>query len=143
MGVSLVVAFVTGFFKLVFRGDSTAGLSLGTETVRSLQGVYSLYGVLGLLVCAAIVVPMVEEFVFRGVLLRSVSRHIHIWVAALLQAGVFVALHEDTGAFPFLFVFALANSLLALRSGGLLAPIASHAVNNAIASLAILGVTRH
>ncbi|HEX4999803.1 MAG TPA: type II CAAX endopeptidase family protein, partial [Terriglobia bacterium] len=141
LGMSLVLLFVTGLFKLLFSMGSNAGLTLGTETVRSLQGLYSIYGALGLLACSALMVPVLEEFTFRGVFLRSVARHIPFWVAALLQAAIFVSLHEDTSAFPFLFTFALVASALARRSGGLLAPITMHAVNNAIASLAILKLT--
>jgi len=74
--------------------------------------------------------------------LRSAARHIHFWASAVVQSLIFVALHEDSQAYPFLFAFAMAGSWLALRSGGLLAPIAMLIANNAFAMLAILGSTQ-
>jgi len=64
--------------------------------VRSLQGVYSVYGFLGLFGCGALLVPSIEEFVFRGVLLRSAARHIHFWASAVVQSLIFVAILGST-----------------------------------------------
>jgi membrane protease YdiL (CAAX protease family) len=117
-------------------------MGLGTDTVRALQGIHSLYGAFGLIATAAVLTPVIEELVFRGVFLRSVARHVGVWVAALTQAAVFAFWHEDVSAYPYLFVFALVTSWLAWRSGGLLAPMVLHATNNAFAALAIMGVSR-
>jgi membrane protease YdiL (CAAX protease family) len=67
---------------------------------------------------------------------------VSIWVAALAQAAVFTLWHEEVAAYPYLFAFALAAAWLAWRSGGLLAPITLHVVNNFLAALSILGLTR-
>jgi membrane protease YdiL (CAAX protease family) len=42
---------------------------------------------------------------------------------------------------PFLFVFAMVAALLVRRSGGLLAPMVLHALNNAIAVYVLVGAT--
>lgn len=140
-GMAILLLVVGNVFRTVFGAFSDTGIGLGTDTVRSLQGVHSVFGVLALFGCGAVIVPIIEELTYRGVLLRASARHVHFWLAALVQAAIFVVIHEDTSAYPFLFVFAMTNSWLALRSGGLLASITLHAVNNGFATLAILGLT--
>ena len=85
--------------------------------------------------------PIVEEWIFRGVLLEAFRTRVSFWFAAVVQALVFVALHEEYQAMPFLFVFALVAAFLVRQSGGLLAALVMHGVNNAIAVLAIVGAT--
>jgi membrane protease YdiL (CAAX protease family) len=121
---------------------STSGIALGGDTIRGLQGIYAMYGTLGLLLTSALVAPVVEEYVFRGVFLQVTARYAKVWMAAVLQAGVFVVLHDQAGVQGYLLVMALLAAVLAWRSGGLVAPIALHATNNLMVSLAIMGVTR-
>ena len=59
----------------------------------------------------------------------------------MVQSLAFISLHEEWQAMPFLFVFAMVAAWLARRSGGLLAPMVMHGVNNALVALAIVGVT--
>jgi len=141
IGFSFLLLMLNSFLTVIFGIYSSTSIGLGTDTVRSLQGIKSVYGSIGLLVCAAVIVPIVEEFLFRGVMLRSVARHLKFWVSVLVQAVIFTAWHESPAAFPFLFVFAIVNSLLAQRSGGLLAPVALHSLNNVFAVIAILKLT--
>lgn len=140
--LAIVLLFVNGIVAMIVRSVSQAGIGLGTDTTRAMQGVSSLYGPAAMFVTFALVIPIVEELVFRGILLRSVARHVGVWTAALAQAALFVVFHEGVTTFPFLFAFALAASWLAWSSGGLLAPIVMHVVNNGIAVFAVLGVTR-
>jgi membrane protease YdiL (CAAX protease family) len=88
-----------------------------------------------------VLVPIVEELVFRGVVMRTVSRYYAFWVAVIVQAIVFTIWHEDRSTYFFIFTLALVAAWLARRSGGLLAPIALHATNNAFAALSLLAVS--
>lgn len=116
--------------------------ALGGDTTRALQGVYTEYGIVALLLLVAVVIPIVEEVVFRGVFLNGLARHVSFPVAALVQAGVFAALHESVEQLPVFFVFGLGAAWLYRRSQGLAAPLALHAFNNVLAGLAIVAVTR-
>jgi len=89
----------------------------------------------------AVMTPIIEELVFRGVMLEAFRRHVSFALATLVQAAAFVLMHEEWQSMPFLFVFAILASLLARKSAGLLAPIAMHAFNNFGAGLAIVGAT--
>lgn len=86
----------------------------------------------------ALVAPVIEEFVFRGVLLRALSNHIAFGWANVIQAGLFASLHVDAVSLPLLFVFGLVAGFLARRSGGLLAPMAMHCVFNLVVGVAVL-----
>lgn len=145
-GKSLAAGVGTSFALLMGAGILNAinrpGLALGGDTIRAMQGLYALYGSLGLLVTASLLTPIVEEFVFRGVFLQVAARDSYFWVAAILQSCIFIALHDQAGAYLFLFALAMAASWLAWRSKGLAAPIMLHVTNNVMASLAIMGVTR-
>lgn len=141
-GLAIALSAANFVFQGIVHDASPPGLALGTDTARSLQGLYALYGPYGLLAVAAILTPVVEELVFRGVLLRALSRYLTFWVAALIQAAIFMRLHEDPAQYPFLFVFAMAAAWLASRSGGLLASISMHVAVNTFAVIGIITVTR-
>jgi membrane protease YdiL (CAAX protease family) len=115
--------------------------ALGGDTERALQGLYAEHGLLALLLFIAVLVPLIEETVFRGVMLNGLARHVSFPVAAVVQALVFAAMHEDVAQLPVFFVFGLAAAWLFRRSQGLAAPLAFHALNNALAALAIVAAT--
>ena len=90
--------------------------------------------VLGLI--AVFVAPVVEEVVFRGVMLDVMARRWSWAVAAIAQAAVFSAIHIETLVSPPMFLaLGLLGYLFAwLRrwTGSLIAPIVGHLVFNAI-----------
>ena len=137
LGLVVVAAMFRGF--LGWRG---VAVGPGSETFRAMQGVDEAFGPWALVIFACVLTPLLEEFVFRGVVLRTCARHLTLWAAVLIQAAIFVLWHEDVGDFPVLFLFALCGAWLTLRSGGLVAPIAFHAVVNLLAVSAILNFSR-
>jgi membrane protease YdiL (CAAX protease family) len=137
VGIFLLAAFLRGFMA----GLSEGAAALGTDTTRALQGIRSTYGAVAMILFVAGLIPFIEEFVFRGVLLRTAARHIAFWVAVLLQAALFMIWHEDASSWPVIFVLALTAAWLARRSGGLLAPITLHALNNTFAALSLIGLS--
>lgn len=138
LGMALLVLLA----GVILSRAARPGIALGSDTIRALQGIYTLYGAGALLLSMAVVVPLTEELMFRGVYLRVAARYVPFWLAAVIQALVFIGLHDQPGAYPALFLLALGGAWLARRSGGLLAPIALHLVNNSIAALTIMGITR-
>lgn len=116
--------------------------AIGSSTMRSLQGVHDEYGVAMLFLLAAVAIPVLEEFIFRGVLLNALARHVSFRTAAVIQALAFAAVHEELAAMPLIFMIGLAAAWLARRSGGLAAPIALHAMHNAFACVALVALSR-
>jgi membrane protease YdiL (CAAX protease family) len=142
LGMAIVVLLAGAILNRLLAASPAPGIALGSDTIRALQGMYALYGAGGLLLSAALVTPLTEELMFRGVYLRVAARYVRPWLAAVIQALVFIGLHDQPGAYSVLFLLALGGAWLAWRSGGLLAPVALHMINNSFAALAVMGLTR-
>ena len=137
LALALLLKILTA---LVGLGIKNAG-AFGSDTVRTIQGANEIYGLLGMLLLIGVLTPIIEEFIFRGVLLKAFRGQVPFVFATLVQALAFTLLHEERESMPFLFVFALVLGWLVKRSEGLLAPIVMHSVNNLTAGLAIVGLT--
>lgn len=90
-----------------------------------------------LIVAACVVVPVLEETVFRGILYRALRRQWSFAPAALASGAVFALAHLTwVGLAPYLLLGAV-FAYLYERSGSLVAPWAAHGAFNAF-NLAIL-----
>ena len=79
------------------------------------------------------VAPVVEELYFRGRLLEAFEDRVGTGAAAAVSSVAFAGIHLIPEFFPALLVFALGLWWLRRRTGGLVAPIVAHAVNNVAA----------
>ena len=78
-------------------------------------------------VSLAVLAPVIEELVFRGILLQRWGTKYNSKVAILLSSAIFASMHTD----PFgAFIFGLLMSYLAIRSKGILLPIICHSLYN-------------
>jgi len=82
---------------------------------------------------AAVLAPVVEELYFRGRLLEALENRTGVGIAAAVTSTLFAAIHMIPEFFPALFVFALALWGLKRKTGGLVAPIIAHTINNLVA----------
>jgi uncharacterized protein len=85
---------------------------------------------------AVIVAPIVEELVFRGLVLRRFVSSRGFWQGVFASAGIFALLHPQQllGAF----VAGIVLALLYLASGSLWISMLTHALNNAAVTIGIL-----
>ncbi|NHN55139.1 CPBP family intramembrane metalloprotease [Calidifontibacter sp. DB0510] len=96
---------------------------------------------LGFLVVAAVIAPVVEEFLFRGLLLRALARRWSFWPAAVASSAAFGLLHTYQvttllGAATLglvVFLLGLVNCLLVRATDSIVPGIVVHAVFNALA----------
>lgn len=79
---------------------------------------------------AAVVAPLVEEFLFRGYFYPVLKRLAGPLPAAITVSLLFGAIHNNAAAFPVLTVLALALTLAYEWSGSLFVPILMHACFN-------------
>jgi membrane protease YdiL (CAAX protease family) len=100
--------------------------------------VRSQFGIAAALWVLCVVAPVLEEFIFRGVLLKTFTAHLGFGWANAVQAALFAAMHLNPGAAVFLFIVGAVCGLFAQRSGGLAAPMITHAVFNLIAAMYFL-----
>jgi len=129
--------FATGMLVGVWHmktggGDATAQ----TRAVQALAaGGMQSYGLGATLFVVAVLAPVVEELVFRGLLLGGLSRHISFGWSNVFQATAFAVGHADPPRFLFYWVMGLSAGWLVRRTGSLGPAIALHALNNAVAGL--------
>jgi len=81
---------------------------------------------------AVVLAPVAEEFIFRGMLFPFIKHLGFPRLAWFGVSGLFALIHMDAATFLPLFVLALALTWLYDLTGSLLAPIAAHALFNAV-----------
>ncbi|MFN2525430.1 MAG: lysostaphin resistance A-like protein [Actinomycetota bacterium] len=85
------------------------------------------------------VAPLVEEFLFRGLLMRYFLSKMRASWAIVATALFFAMFHAVVVLIPTLFVLGLFLGWVAYRHNSIYPAIALHAVNNAVAMVAVAG----
>ncbi len=80
-------------------------------------------------VLVVIAAPLVEEYLFRGLLLAGLRRSVNSRWAIVLSAAIFAVVHPAV-SFPAVFVLGLLTAWAMLRTGSLLPGIIAHGVHN-------------
>ena len=102
----------------------------------------SMANTVGLLLLVAVLAPLVEETVFRGVLYQWLRKNLPVWAAAGISAAIFAATHAIPTIFPWLFVTGLALALVFEYGGTLYCSMLLHAIINGV-NVALLIGTLH
>ncbi len=145
VGIFLLFKLIVGFYAVILIRDF--GI-----TVEDLSGMLSHFlasrkdieamiaaggiGVAFILLC--LVVPVYEEIVFRGVFLDAGQRYLNFKSANVIQAIFFAAMHMNLYLFPAFFLFGIFTGVMRRKSGGLLAGIVFHSINNILAITVLL-----
>jgi membrane protease YdiL (CAAX protease family) len=88
-----------------------------------------------LFAAVAVIAPLVEELLFRGLLQKSLSHVLPIWAAIAISALIFASVHIDLYAMPPLLVMGAIFGIIYHVTGSLRVTILLHMVNNAAALL--------
>lgn len=130
-------ACLIGVGFLVGIMNSQSGGSTETMQTRMVDLLASTgrdtYGPFVALLVVALLVPIFEELVFRGLILGGLTRHISFGWANTLQAVLFALIHDDLPRFPFYLALGLLAGWLVKKTRALSPAIALHAANNALA----------
>lgn len=86
-------------------------------------------------ISAAVVAPVAEELIFRGLVTNRLSRVMPGWLAVLLSAAVFGLCHGELVWFCYAFVLGALFGFIDLRAGSVLPSILGHVVFNAIGQI--------
>jgi membrane protease YdiL (CAAX protease family) len=131
VGATLAVgAALSAIHRTMGADTTTQQIEMARDLINSGQTPWK--GAFALLVIA-VLVPVWEEFAFRGMALGGIARHVGFAWANLLQALVFALCHNDWPRFPYYLVMGLMAGWL-VRSSGKLAPaILMHMTINALA----------
>tara|TARA_R110002167_G_scaffold31099_9_gene102525 strand:+ start:542 stop:2380 length:1839 start_codon:yes stop_codon:yes gene_type:complete len=134
----ILLRFLGRFIDLSETGAPSVILSAKAEIIAILDT----YGFLVAVICIAIIAPIYEEIIFRGVILGSVEKQIGFVAANLLQATLFSLIHFDLRLFLFYFIFGLVTGHLVRKTKGLLTGIVFHMVNNFVVVVTLYFATR-
>ncbi|KPQ36736.1 MAG: putative metal-dependent membrane protease [Phormidesmis priestleyi Ana] len=133
---SLGIPAIIFYFLSLFSPGYVAQLLEISVTLSGTDSMYpQLYERL-MLFLLLIYAPVVEELIFRGILLQRWSTKWGLRWGLIASSVLFGLLHPDNP--PGLMLFGLVMGLLYVRTGSLWVPIACHSLNN----LAAVGIDR-
>ncbi|MEZ0481139.1 lysostaphin resistance A-like protein [Planococcus sp. SSTMD024] len=126
----LIMVFSTSIYWLLLRGLMATAPVLADLflTPQPLPDVFWYIAATGFII--AIIAPIAEEFVFRGVILNQMMGLFGSWKGIGFTSLIFAVFHLN---FFGAFLFAVIASLLYVKTGNLLAPILLHLFNNTLA----------
>ncbi|TBR39971.1 MULTISPECIES: CPBP family intramembrane glutamic endopeptidase [Dyella] len=136
-----VIAFAAGLALPFIGGLLTQWLAQGHEVSQDIKQLGATASPAIRIPLALLIVtlgPLVEEVLFRGVLLSALSRRTSMWVAGLLSAALFACVHLPDLAFlwyaiPNLLLLGCVLAWLRIQSGSIWPAVLTHGVNNALA----------
>lgn len=94
-------------------------------------------GVWGGILRIVIIAPIVEELIFRGVIMSGFSRIYHPVWAIFFSALLFALFHLNPWQFAAAFALGLILGWIRIRTGSVLACIAGHAIHNGLVFLSV------
>ncbi len=138
MGLQIAIALLIAPFVLWLwpDGPPTQGI------VDVAQSSDTLLEQLAILAVVAVGAPIIEEIIFRGMLLSVLKRSLSMWPAIIISAAIFAAIHlfdpNAIAVVPGLFLLGIALAWAALHRGNLSLSIALHSGINLLAALSLL-----
>jgi len=127
-----IIVVASGFFYKL--NSLTAEINFTRQTILDLKNTY---GTLTLYLTIALLTPLVEEYLFRGVFLNSFTKHISFGWANTIQASLFALIHENTQFFLYYLIVGLIAGFLVKKQKHIYGALALHIINNALAVAAI------
>jgi len=95
------------------------------------------FGWFGAFMKVAIVAPIVEELIFRGLILHGFRRNYNGFVAVFMSALLFALFHLNPWQFPATFVLGLLLGWIVIRTNSIVLSILGHSINNFLVLLDI------
>jgi membrane protease YdiL (CAAX protease family) len=122
--VSLIYDVVLNFFGFSVEQQEILSILINPSLPCWLQ--------ITLMLLAIAAAPMIEEFLFRGIVMPAVTRRYSLPVAVCLVSFAFAVIHFHAAALLPLFVIAVAFSSGYLYSGSIIVPITMHMFFNGV-----------
>jgi len=85
----------------------------------------------------AVVGPIVEELIFRGLILKGFRRNYNATTAILMSALLFALFHLNPWQFPATFVLGLLLGWVMIRTNNIILAIIGHSINNFLVLISI------
>lgn len=127
-GITIFLSELDNFIRVVFNNGGLHALDQTEDFSGVLTGSWLGY------VLVIVVAPIVEEAVFRGMILRGLLGRWPAAAAILVSAGLFALMHMNPAQFPVTFILGAVLGWIYMRTRSLGLCIAGHAINNSAAS---------
>src|SRR5680860_971843 len=88
------------------------------------------FGWWGAFVKVAVVAPIVEELIFRGLILQGFRRNYNSFIAVFMSALLFALFHLNPWQFPATFILGLLLGWVTIRTNSIILAILGHSINN-------------
>jgi membrane protease YdiL (CAAX protease family) len=137
-GTVLLALIVSALLEPIFHGADAQGVV--PDSGRP-PGFWPIAGVVLAYVAVALIGPLVEELIFRGLLTAALRRRLGPWRTAVLTAAFFAIAHFIPRVMPAVFLLGLALAFVYERIGSTVPGILIHCLYNGIALTA--AVTKH
>jgi membrane protease YdiL (CAAX protease family) len=95
------------------------------------------YGWWGAFFKVAVIAPVIEELIFRGLILHGLRKNYHATTAVLVSALLFSLFHLNPWQMPATFVLGVILGWLMIRTNSILLAILGHSLNNLIVLVTI------
>lgn len=89
------------------------------------------YGFMGVFLKVAVIAPIIEELIFRGLIFNGFRKNYNGFVAVVMSALLFSLFHLNPWQIPATFVLGLLLGWLMLRTNNIFVAIIGHSINNA------------
>ena len=132
------LAGVVAFFLLQVVSVICAHAGYSMSSSQTSQQIATSGGV-AMFVVAPVVAPIMEEFLFRGVIFRGLDTRFPTWAAVVVSALLFSAVHcqglssfSDIALLVWIFVLGAVNAVAVKRTNCIWVPIALHVCYNSV-----------
>jgi membrane protease YdiL (CAAX protease family) len=95
------------------------------------------YGWWGAFMKVAVIAPVVEELIFRGIILQGLRKNYNAFVSVVMSALLFALFHLNPWQFPATFVLGLLLGWIMIRTNNIILSILGHSINNFLVLLTI------
>jgi membrane protease YdiL (CAAX protease family) len=95
------------------------------------------FGIYGAILKVVIIAPVIEEMIFRGVIMHGLMRNYSKITAVFVSALMFALFHLNPWQFPATFVLGLLLGILMIRTRNIYLCILGHAINNGLVMISI------
>lgn len=95
------------------------------------------YGIYGAILKVVIMAPVIEELIFRGVIMHGLMRNYSKFTAVFVSALMFALFHLNPWQFPATFILGIVLGILMVRTRNIFLCIIGHAINNGLVLVSI------
>ncbi len=122
-----------GIWGFLFPGQNAAASGAGA----AIPVTNDVFTVIITFLCTCVMVPVIEEYVFRGVIYR-VFKDVGTGFAVVASALCFGLMHSSVSQCMYAFVFGLFSAIFVAVTGNIKTSVLFHMINNVVSSMTLL-----